>query len=113
MYHERMKQYTISRDLHGNLSLLCEAEIPELRNGKKTGRLLVLNHAESAKEVSDFAPSIMCHYYGASPTDPGATAEAKRKTIPFMEGFLLSANIPPGGKLEISSEVIDKFMELQ
>lgn len=63
----------------------------------------------SSNKALALATAILSHYYG---NDPTAQAEAQRKTKPFLEAFLLHHNLPLNGKLEISSDVIDRFFAL-
>jgi len=105
-----LKLYTISRLSGGTLQLLCEAQT---KNGvvreSRVGSFDIGNSSEGTKAL---ALAIMNHYYGAGPSDPGATAEAQRKAGPFLEAFLAHQQMPLGAKLEISSDVIDRFFSL-
>lgn len=101
--------YTITRQKDG-LHLLCEAEtrkgiVSESPAGK-------FDSGNASKETKALALAIATHYFGASPSDLPATAEAQRRAEPLMYAFLSHHKLPVGAKLELSSEVIDRFFSL-
>ena len=66
----------------------------------------------ASKETLALAQAIANHYFGASPADLGATAEANRQAPRILEAFLIHARIPLGGRLEISGDVLTRFFSL-
>lgn len=105
-----MKCYILSRDAKGNLQLLCQALLKGvLVEQLRTGPFETGQHGEKTLAL---ARAILTHYFN-NPTDPVALAEIKRRTLPFLDAFLLHATIPPDGKLEITGDVIDRFFSLQ
>lgn len=115
-----MKIYTISRNGNGDLQLICQAEVVDRDSrGRPIG-----SHIETEIPIGPFeignssikatalSLAIMDHYYGASDKDPAATAEAERNVKRFQESFLLHANLLPGAKIEIDSNVIDRYFAI-
>lgn len=122
-----MKCYIISRSLQGVLTVLCQSldkngKLIEVRPSALDARKKVsFDTGNASKETHALALAIMNHYYqplynfavlNPGVPDAGAAAEAARKAGAFQEAFLLHANIPAGGQLEISSDVIDRFFSL-
>jgi hypothetical protein len=104
-----VKTYTIQRTRDG-LLLTCE----ELKKGKvikavPSGPFDIGNASEKTKAL---ASAVMSHYMGVTPQDFGAIAEAKRRTKPFLDAFLLHHKLPLNGRIVISSDVIDRFFSL-
>lgn len=105
-----MKCYIISRSPQGVLTVLCQSL-------DKNGKLVEVRSPENAKLDSGnasmgtfkLATLIMQHYFG---DDPGAQAEAARKAGAFQDAFLLTANVPAGGQLEIPGDTIDRWQNL-
>lgn len=115
------KHYTLTRPAGGPLELRAEQLIYELDQKKRpTGASHVETEITSkgydtgnaSEETAALALAIMRHYYGASDADPGAKAEAIRKAPLFRNAFLIHHNMPPGSRLEISSDVIDRWTSL-
>lgn len=108
-----MRLYTIIRQPSGTLQLTCEAEvILKDQRGRSTGTKIEtqtpsgpFDIGNASEETQALAAAVMSHYYGGDP-------EAKRKEKQFLEAFLIHANIPPNGKLEIYSNVIDRWASL-
>jgi hypothetical protein len=132
-----MKLYTITRMPDSSLQLHAEEEvIDRAKNGFPNGShieseitslvnrssfqspdlpasgTVAFDIGNSSLGTQALAAKIMQHYYGATAADPGATAEAERRTKPFMEAFLLSHQMSPGAKFEISSEILDRFFSI-
>lgn len=105
-----MKLYTIQRVKDG-LLLTCEG-LNKKNQVEKSVPEGPFDIGNASKETKALALAIMSHYYGASPSDPGATAEAQRKAGPFQDAFLLAHSMPLNAKYEISSDVIDRFFAL-
>lgn len=103
-----MKCYLLSRGMDSILRLCCQA----LVKGKlvETFPAGPFDIGNGSKETQALALAILLHYYGAP--DAGAEDEAQRKKQPFLEAFLLTHSMPSGAKLEISSDVIDRFVFL-
>ncbi len=105
-----MKCYIISKDAAGKVTLLAQALIRgQLQEQTFAGPFDTGNSSLSTKAL---AFTILCHYFGATPGDPAAQAEAQRQTVPFMDAFLLTHNMLPNSRYEISSDVIDRFFSL-
>jgi hypothetical protein len=104
-----MKLYTITAD-KSSIHLLCEAETK--KGIERENPLGPFSIGDNSKETWALAAAIMQHYFGASPNDPVAIAEAEKRTIPFMEAFLLHHQMDNGAKFEISSDVIDKWIAI-
>lgn len=117
-----MKNYTIQRLPKGPIHLLEEAVVP---NTDPRGRRIPGTHVEQSTPVGSFdvgnasdgtkalATEILKHYYAAKPDDAPAMAEVGRRVLPFLEAFLQHHKMKPGSRLEISSDVIDRFFSLQ
>jgi hypothetical protein len=114
------KEYTITRIPGGALQLRAEALVYEKdAKGRNTGASHVETEVTSigcdignaSKETKHLAERMMEHYYGAA-NDPGAAAEVQRKVKPFLDAFLLHHELKPGGRLVISSDVLDRFFSL-
>ena len=58
------------------------------------------------------ALAIADHYFGASPSDPGATAEANRQAPRILDAFLLPVRLLPGATFELSGDVLNRFFDL-
>ncbi len=109
-----MKLYTVTRTARG---IQCQVN-DNAAGPKHNGNVVValagkFSTGDASKETQALAAAIMEHYFDASPSDPGAAAEAQRKTKAFLDGFLLHHKLPAGGRLVISSDVIDRFFSLQ
>lgn len=115
-----MRLYTISRQPGGKLQLLAEAEVTDKdQRGRVTGshvetdlQLGPFDIGNSSEESKALALAIMRHYYGASATDAGATAEAERKATLFLNAFLIHHALSPGARLQVPSNVIDRWANL-
>ena len=116
-----MKLYVLTRIPSGPLELRAQAEVIEKdKKGRSIGSHIETHITSVGYDIGNNSPQslalaleIMRHYYGASDEDPGAEAEAKRKAAPFGHAFLFHHNLKPGSRLEISSDVIDRWMDLQ
>lgn len=102
------KCYIISRSPQGVLAVLCQSldKNGKLVEVRPSGKFDSGNPSEGTQAL---ALAIMQHYFG---DDPGAQAEATRKAGIFQDAFILSANIPEGGQLEISGDVVDRWLSL-
>ena len=105
-----MKNYLLDRT-HDGLQLTAES----LLKGQvvRTVPPGPFDCGNASKETLALAQAIADHYFGASPADLGATAEANRQAPRILEAFLIHARIPLGGRLELSGDVLDRFFSLQ
>jgi hypothetical protein len=113
-----VKNYIITRTATGALELVAEAEVIDKDSkGRSVGTHIDTAIAPSTAGFDigndsmgtfKLATFIMQHYMGA-----GGQDEAARRTKPFMEAFLIHHQLPPGARLEISSDVLDRFFSLQ
>lgn len=105
-----MKCYLIFRDAKGKVTLLCQAIV----KGKlvETWPAGPFSVGDTSPETQALALAITSHYYDASVNDPVALAEAQRRAPKFMNAFLVSENVRPGGRLEIPSSVMDRFFSM-
>lgn len=108
-----MKVYALQTDRLGTLSVTVETNTA----GKKHNEYLkyALQFAvgklgfdigNSSDEAKNLALSLMSDYY------EGAPEEAERKADAFLGAFLVHHTMPPGSKLEISSETLDRWVFL-
>lgn len=111
-----MKSYTITRMPNGEVHLLAQMQVVDKdQRGRTTGTHIDervskgYDIGNATAQSQSLAADIMAHYYGS---DAGAMAEAARKTTAFLHAFLIHNNLPLGGKLEISSDVIDRWNSL-
>lgn len=116
-----MKLYTLTQ--RATLELKADKEVID-RDERVKSKPVIGSHIESeitsegydigaaTDGTKKLAATIMAHYYDVTPTDPGAAAEAERKTVSFMEAFLLPHAMKPGARYQISSEVLDHFFAL-
>lgn len=102
-----MKNYIIQQ-LRQGLLLTCEALVKG--RVQKQVSLDSYDIGNSSKGTKALALAILLHYYGA---DAGGQAEAQRRAQSFMDAFLIHHQMPLNAKLEISSDVIDRFFSLQ
>jgi hypothetical protein len=116
-----MKLYTLTRSPSGPLELRAEAQVIDKdKKSRSIGSHIETHVTSEGYDTGNSSPqslalalAIMRHYYGASIDDPGAEAEAKRKAAPFGYAFLFHHALKPGARLEISSDVLDRFFDLQ
>jgi hypothetical protein len=98
-----VKCYLIQRVRDG-LLLTCEALVKgQVVKSVPAGPF---DAGNASKETKALAVAILTHYYG------GGQAEAQRRAEPFMYAFLMHHAMPPGARLEISSETIDRWIAL-
>jgi hypothetical protein len=117
----QVKLYTLIRIPSGPLELRAQAEVIDKdKKGRSIGSHIETHITSVGYDTGamtagtlNLAAAIMMHYYGATDEDPGAMAEAQRQIKRFLEAFLLHQTIKPGARLEISSDVLDRFFNLQ
>ena len=106
-----MKNYVVTKTKNGIL-LTCEA----LVKGKviRTVPNGPFSIGDKSEQSTALAAAIMEHYYGVTPTDPAAKAEADRQAKPFFDAFLAHHKLTAlNSSLEISSDAIDRFFALR
>jgi hypothetical protein len=108
-----LKAYIITRAKDGKLILLAQ----KLVKGKLIEEVGTspdgYDIGNASKETLNLARAILNHYYGVSPADPAAQAEAARQQQKFMDAMLTHHQMPPGSTYEIPGEVLDRFFSLQ
>ena len=102
---------------NGSLHLVCEAEVIDKDSkGRSRGSHIESNttsegydSGNASKESLALATAIATHYYGSSPGDAAATAQAERAAPRILNAFLVHHKLPPGARLELTSNVLDSF----
>jgi hypothetical protein len=108
-----VKLYTITRTRNGVTCQANDNAAGPKHNGNVTQQLAgKFSIGDASQATKALASAIMVHYMGATPQDPGATAEAQRRTKPFLDAYLLHHKLPLNGRLVISSDVMDRFFSL-
>ena len=102
-----MKNYIIQRTKDG-LLLICESlnKKGQVEKFVPSGPFEI---GDASRESLALAAAIMTHYFGS---DAPAQAEVRRKTLPFLNGFLGHHKMALGATYEISSDVIDRWASL-
>ena len=106
-----MKNYLIQRTRSGVLltaeSLVKGKVVRTVPNGP-------FSIGDKSKESLALAAAVMEHYYGVPQSGLPGKMEAARQAKPFFDAFLAHHKLLAlNSKLEISSDVIDRFMSLR
>jgi hypothetical protein len=106
-----MKTYAIRRTHAGVACQANDNAAGPKHNGNVTMDLAgKFSVGDSSAGTKALAAAVMAHYYNASASDPGATAEAKRRERPFLDAYLIHHKMPVGGRLVINSDVISNWI---